>query len=1002
MKRIILKPKEYFWVIIFFIILIALSWVTVNEIETSIKNDVKNSLKTVLNTTEIAFEQWKTRKESEILMFSKEKRVLGIVKRLLKVNRTPKSLLKSKEQKEIRDYFRPLLKQFGYIGIFVIAKDSISLASMRDANVGTKNFIYYKRGELLKEVWNGKTKYIPPISSDVPLKSLNGELVQKYPTMFFAAPIFNEKNKVIAVFTLRIDVLQDFTNIAELGRIGESGETYAVDRNGWLITRSRFAHQLVKTGRISDELLEIGTIKITDPGGNMLDGYTPEVPLNKLPLTVMAKDVTSGNSNFNVKGYRDYRGVTVYGAWYWDNKLGIGITTEIDEEEAMSTFLTIKYAIIILILILLILTSSMLFVLNRTRKRAFDELKKAHDKLEEEVIERKQAEKKIRESQQRLSSHLNNTPLGAIFWDVDFKVISWNKSAEKIFGYSKEEALGKHANELIVPRKIQDKIGKGFNYLLKQTEGKKSTNENITKNGKRILCDWYNVAITDLNGKITGVASLVDNITERKKTEEELKTSNEFNKSLIETIPFGLDIVDLEGNILFMNSLLKDAVGIENPKEKCWKLYKDNGKQCTECPLKDEMKLGETNICEIHNVFGGREYEVTYTVMNYKNQKALLEVFRDITESKKAQKEILKLSRAVEQSPNLVIITDLHGKIEYANPKITEVTGYTQEELIGQNPHIFKSGQMSKETYEELWDTIQQGKVWKGELLNKTKYGELFWESVTIAPIIDNKGKIINYIGIKEDITEKKKMTEELIEAKEKAEEASRLKSNFLANMSHELRTPLVGILGFSEIIKNEAENEEFQEYGAMIYSSTLRLQRTLNSVLDFSKVDGKSFKLEYDKVNVNKLAKEEFNLLKVNAEKKQIDYKLNLKKDTFIIKSNNRLLATIFNHIIDNGIKYTKEGFVEVNVNKAQEADGTFLLFEVRDSGIGIEKEKLHLIWEDFRQVSEGLARTYEGVGLGLSIVKKFVSLLNGSIEVKSEYLKGSSFCVKIPIEQI
>lgn len=388
MKRIILKTKGYFGVIIFYIILIVLSWVTVSEIETNIKNDVENSLKTVLNTTRIAFEQWKTRKESEILMFSKNERVLDITKRLFKVDRNHKSLLQSKEQKEIRNYFRPLLKQFGYIGIFVITKDSISLASMRDANVGIKNFIYNKRGEILKEVWDGKIKYIPPISSDVPLKSFNGELVKGYPTMFFAAPIFNEKNEVFAIFTLRINVFQNFTSIAELGRIGESGETYAVDKDGLLITRSRFVDQLVKTGRLSRELLEIGTIKITDPGGNLLEGYTPELPFDKLPLTLMAANVTSGNSNSNVEGYRDYRGVTVYGAWYWDDELGIGVTTEIDEEEAMSTFRTIKYAIIILILISIILTSFMLIVLNRTRKKSFDELKKAHDILEEKVIER--------------------------------------------------------------------------------------------------------------------------------------------------------------------------------------------------------------------------------------------------------------------------------------------------------------------------------------------------------------------------------------------------------------------------------------------------------------------------------------------------------------------------------------------------------------------------------------------------------------------------------------
>ncbi len=144
-----------------------------------------------------------------------------------------------------------------------------------------------------------------------------------------------------------------------------------------------------------------------------------------------------------------------------------------------------------------------------------------------DITKRKKAEMELRESRQRLASHLDNTPLSAIFWDVDFKVTDWNKSAEKIFGYTKEEALGKHANELIVPKEIQDKVNDVFNHLLTQTGGERSTNENITKNGKRILCDWYNVAVTDLNGKITGVASLVDDITEKIKIRDELIEAKE-------------------------------------------------------------------------------------------------------------------------------------------------------------------------------------------------------------------------------------------------------------------------------------------------------------------------------------------------------------------------------------------------------------------------------------------------------------------------------------------
>jgi len=153
-----------------------------------------------------------------------------------------------------------------------------------------------------------------------------------------------------------------------------------------------------------------------------------------------------------------------------------------------------------------------------------------------DITERKLAENKIKESQQRLSSHLGNTPLGSIFWDIDFKVIEWNSSAEKIFGYSKKEALGRHPYSLIVPKEIQGQIDDVFNQLLTQTGGSRSVNENVTKDGKRILCDWYNVAITNIDGEVTGVASLVDDITEQKKTERKLKESRNQLRSLAERL----------------------------------------------------------------------------------------------------------------------------------------------------------------------------------------------------------------------------------------------------------------------------------------------------------------------------------------------------------------------------------------------------------------------------------------------------------------------------------
>ncbi|MGD1007076.1 MAG: PAS domain S-box protein, partial [Ignavibacteriaceae bacterium] len=202
----------------------------------------------------------------------------------------------------------------------------------------------------------------------------------------------------------------------------------------------------------------------------------------------------------------------------------------------------------------------------------------------------------------------------------------------------------------------------------------------------------------------------------------------------------------------------------------------------------------------------GKENIIEYVGMpiTWQGKAYTIGIDRDITERKRAENELRKLSRAVEQSPASVIITDTNGSIEYINPKVTEITGYKFEEVIGKNPRIFSSREKSKNDYKVLWDTIISGKEWRGELHNKKKNGELYWESALISPILNERGAVTNFIAIKEDITEQKRILEELIAAKEKAEQSDKLKSEFLSQVSHEIKTPLITIVSFTNLIKDD------------------------------------------------------------------------------------------------------------------------------------------------------------------------------------------------------
>ncbi|MDY0084014.1 MAG: PAS domain-containing protein, partial [Ignavibacteriaceae bacterium] len=363
---------------------------------------------------------------------------------------------------------------------------------------------------------------------------------------------------------------------------------------------------------------------------------------------------------------------------------------------------------------------------------------------------------------------------------------------------------------------------------------------------------------------------------------------------------------------------------------------------------------------------------------------------------KRAEEESQKLSKAVVQSPASIIITDPHGVIEYVNPKFTEVSGYSLEEVKGKTPNILQSDEHEKEFFVHLWETISSGKDWHGEIKNRKKNGDFYWETSIISPIFNDEGQIINYLAINEDITEKKKMIEELIIAKENAEEMNRVKSNFFANMSHELRTPMVGILGFSEMLMNEfKDNPDYLTMVRSINTSGQRLLETLNMILNISKLEAARVEPVLMITDIIPIIRESFQFFESAALKKNLKYELNISTDEILCSVDSFLFLSIINNLINNAIKFTSSGSIIVTV----EVSNNDVSVSVIDSGVGISREKLNLIWEEFRQASEGYNRSFEGTGLGLTIAKRYTELMNGKIYVESVINKGTTFIITFPV---
>ncbi|MDP4116347.1 MAG: ATP-binding protein, partial [Bacteroidota bacterium] len=365
---------------------------------------------------------------------------------------------------------------------------------------------------------------------------------------------------------------------------------------------------------------------------------------------------------------------------------------------------------------------------------------------------------------------------------------------------------------------------------------------------------------------------------------------------------------------------------------------------------------------------------------------------------KHAEEELLKLSHAVKQSTIATILINFRGETEYANPKTLEISGYSLEEVIGKNVQVFSFAKMEKDVYKELWETITSGKEWQGELLNMKKDGSAYWVSASIAPIYNDKKEIINYLAMAEEITEKKKMINELITAKEKAEGMNRLKSNFLANMSHELRTPLTGILGYAEILSSSLNDQEYREMSRSIHSCGKRLSETLNLILDLSKSETDKSEIPIKDINLEIVTKGIANLFTETARSKGIQLETIVREKNVIAKLNETLFSRVISILLDNAVKFTKSGAITIEVGREKNSEKEWSYVKIKDTGVGIPKDKMGIIWEEFRQVSEGLNRSFEGTGLGLTMAKRITELMDGVISVESEAGEGSIFTTKFP----
>ncbi|MFH2202284.1 MAG: response regulator [Elusimicrobiota bacterium] len=336
----------------------------------------------------------------------------------------------------------------------------------------------------------------------------------------------------------------------------------------------------------------------------------------------------------------------------------------------------------------------------------------------------------------------------------------------------------------------------------------------------------------------------------------------------------------------------------------------------------------------------------------------------------------------------IVAITDVKGRIVYVNDRFCMLSKYSRDELVGKDHRIVNSGHHPKEFFRDMWETIRRGEVWRGEIRNKDKGGNLYWLSSTITPILDRNGAPQHYVAIRFDITARKN-------AEVEALRAAQVKSAFLANMSHEIRTPLCGVIGTADLLSTTSLDSSQRDFVDTIKRSGEHLLGVINNILDYSKLESDKLELERVEFDLHEVVEKGLQMLGPGARKKKIEIVSSIWEDVpYVLIGDPVRLQQVLANLVGNAIKFAERGDVLVNVAVAERGDESVLLsFEVIDSGIGIAQGKLGEIFNSFTQAESSTTRRFGGTGLGLAICKTLVERMGGEIGLESEPGRGSRF---------
>lgn len=653
-----------------------------------------------------------------------------------------------------------------------------------------------------------------------------------------------------------------------------------------------------------------------------------------------------------------------------------------------------------------------------TAKHTYEELEQRVKELEKEVVMRKQVEKALRESEHELNTHLQNTPIVAISWDLNFRVVKWNHAAETVFGYSKAEAMGKHATELLLSEELKEAVNGIFQDLISGKGGTRSTNENITKDNRRLICDWYNTAMKDADGKVVGVASLVHDITYRKRTEKALQVSEKEYRSTLNNLLIGVVVHAKDTSILLSNPEATNILGLTYEQmsgkktiDPAWNFvhadstimkvedYPVSKVFSTEKPFNDYV---------IGIVRPDKDY-VTWVMVNaipvFSDDGELDKVivnFVDITEHKKAEASLQE-----SESKYRMLVENLPQKIFYKNGKSVYVAcnenfakdlNIAPDGIVGKTDYDFFPKELAEKYRADDARIIQSGGVEELEEKYLFEGQDRVVQTVKTA-VTDDNGDVVGLLGIFWDITEKRRLESQLKQS-QKMESVGTM----AGGIAHDFNNILGIIIGNAELaIDDIPEGNPVRMNLDGIKTASLRARDVVRQLLNFSRKEEQNRK----PIKIHQIIKESIKLIRASTPA-TIDIRSNISDESGTIIADPTQIHQVLINLCTNANHAMEEkgGVLEISLDEVEMKEaiqfqykqlepGMYVQLIIRDTGVGIDAEIQDKIFDPYFTTKD----VGKGTGMGLSVVHGIVNNFNGAISINSRPNTGTEVIVLFPI---